>query len=211
MTRMRMGAAALMTVLGTAACASTGSMGDTLDTGAASRGVWMASDANVAAVASAANQDEIQTSQLALQRSQNARVREFAQRMITEHTGVEQQMQALLQSKGMAPRPDEHAQMAMRATQQTLAMLGGLSGAAFDRAYMEHQVAAHRWTLNSLDQSLIPATRDGEMRAMLAGQVRPAVAMHLETARQILSSVGGQAGTAAAGATNHSGMNHGSN
>jgi putative membrane protein len=152
-------------------------------------------DANVAAVAHASNMDEIQTSEVALRRSQNAQVRQFAQMMVTEHTAVDQEMMRMLQAKNMTPQPNAPAQAAMQATRATVANLSARSGMDFDRAYMTHQVNAHRWTLTSLDQSLIPSTRDPEMKAFLTTRVRPGVAMHLEMAQRINASVGGSAGT----------------
>ena len=196
----------------TASCATAGTMvggSDMNGTGTMGAAVPMM-DANVAAVAHASNMDEIQTSQVALQRSQNAQVRQFAQQMITEHTAVDQQMQQMLQAKGMTMQPNQPAQAAMQATAATVANLNQRSGADFDRAYMTHQVQAHRWTLTSLDQSLIPATRDGDMKAFLSGKVRPAVAMHLDMAMRLNTSVGGTNPTASMnGSMDHSGMNHG--
>ncbi|HEX8454727.1 MAG TPA: DUF4142 domain-containing protein [Longimicrobium sp.] len=191
------GLAACGLVMVTAACATTAEMGASAGAGGASvnASATVMTDANVAAVAHAANMDEIQTSQVALRRSQNAQVREFAQMMITEHTAVDQQMMQMLQAKNMTPQPNAAAQAAMQATQATLANLNQRSGMDFDRAYMMHQVQAHRWTLTSLDQSLIPSTRDPEMKGFLSTRVRPAVAMHLESAQRINASVGGSAST----------------
>lgn len=180
-------AAACATMAGTEA--SAGTSGASVNASAT-----VMADANVAAVAHAANMDEIQTSQVALQRSQNAQVRQFAQMMITEHTAVDQQMMQMLQARSMAPQPNAAAQAAMEATRATVANLTQRSGMDFDRAYMMHQVQAHRWTLTSLDQTLIPSTRDPEMKAFLTTRVRPGVAMHLEAAQRISASMGGSAG-----------------
>jgi putative membrane protein len=48
------------------------------------------SDADIAAVASASNQDEIQSSRVAVQKGENAQVKQFAQRMVDDHTRMEQ-------------------------------------------------------------------------------------------------------------------------
>jgi putative membrane protein len=184
-------------VMMAAACATTAGMEASAGADGASvnASATVMTDANVAAVAHAANMDEIQTSQVALQRSQNAQVRQFAQMMTTEHTAVDQQMMQMLQARNMAPQPNAPAQAAMQATRATVANLSQRSGMDFDRAYTMHQVNAHRWTLTSLDQTLIPSTRDPEMKEFLTTRVRPGVAMHLETAQRINASMGGSAGT----------------
>lgn len=149
------------------------------------------SDANVAASASSSNMDEIQTSQLALQKAQNAQVREFAQMMVTEHTRFQEQMQQMLQAKGMAPLDNAWSGTLKRHLPPTLQMLQSLNGAQFDLMYMVHQVGAHELTLHALDTTLIPSTTDPDMRAMLSEQVRPAVAAHLVRAQQLVAALRG--------------------
>ncbi|MBB4639102.1 DUF4142 domain-containing protein [Longimicrobium terrae] len=146
-------------------------------------------DPNVAASASASNMDEIQTSQLALQKTQNAAVREFAQMMVNEHGTFEREMQTLLQQKGMAPVDNAHSGTWKRNLPRTLEMLRAMNGAQFDMAYMTHQVGGHEMTLNTIDTTLLPNTRDPQMREMLQNRVRPAVVQHLQRARQILAGM----------------------
>lgn len=177
MARFKVLAAGVMALT---ACAPAGGAG-------VSAPVTAMTDANVAAVAHASNVDEIQTSQVAMQRSRNAQVRQFAQQMITEHQAADQQMRQMLQAKGMTIQPDASAQ----ATAATVSNLGRRTGMDFDRAYMMHQVQAHRWTLTTLDRTLIPSASDPELKALLSTRVRPAVAMHLETAERIHAALGG--------------------
>jgi putative membrane protein len=149
-------------------------------------------DPNVAASASSSNMDEIQTSQLAVQRAQNPQVREFAQMMVSQHGTFEQEMQAMLSSKGMAPMDNAFSGTLKRHLPPTLQMLQSMSGAQFDMAYMLHQVGAHELTLHALDTTLIPSTTDPDMRAMLQDRVRPAVAEHLQRAMQIVAMMRAQ-------------------
>jgi putative membrane protein len=159
--------------------------------GAAGGSIDAFSEANVASTASASNMDEIQTSQLAVQKAQNAQVRSFAQMMVAEHTRFEQEMQAMLQAKGMMPLDNALSGTLRRHLPLTLAELQALNGPQFDLNYMLHQVGAHEMTLHTLDTTLIPNTRDPEMRAMLADRVRPAVANHLNQARAIVAALRG--------------------
>jgi putative membrane protein len=59
-----------------------------------------------------------------------------------------------------------------------------LSGAAFDRAYIEREIAYHQAVLDAIDKVLIPTTENAELVALLR-TVRPAVAAHLERAQGI--------------------------
>jgi putative membrane protein len=178
-------------VAGTTACASQQGMsaGDVTPSGSSlgdltSAGM-MFTDPSIAAVGSASNQDEIQTSRLALERASDARVKAFAQRMIDDHSRVEQQMQSMLQLKGMVPVDNALSLQMKRNLAQTLEELRSRSGAEFDREYMAEQVADHDMTLKTLDTSLIPECDDAQMKSYLRDTVRPAVAMHLQDAKQL--------------------------
>jgi putative membrane protein len=59
-----------------------------------------------------------------------------------------------------------------------------LSGAAFDKAYIDHEVAYHEAVLNALDKTLIPSAKNAELKALLV-KVRPAFVAHLDMAKQI--------------------------
>ena len=64
-----------------------------------------------------------------------------------------------------------------------------LQGSAFDRAYMEREVAYHAAVLEAIDGVLIPTTENAELKALLEA-VRPAIAAHLEHARQVRAALG---------------------
>ena len=199
-TNRRPRAAQVAAVVGaavlTAACASRPvnvSEGDVALTGTAAviaeTPESMFADPKIAAVSSASNQDEIQTSQLAVQKATNPQVRQFAEMMVRDHGMLEQQAQAMLAQKGMAPVDNALSVQKKRNLQEMLTMLRGLQGDRFDREYVLHQVASHMMTLHTLDTSLIPQADDPQLRAMLRDQVRPAVVAHLEQIKQIEQSL----------------------
>jgi putative membrane protein len=146
------------------------------------------SDPNIAAVASAANQDEIQSSRVALEKGENAQVKQFAQRMVDDHSRMEQEMQALLQSKGITPQDNPQSTQMKQAAQTAIQTLQGMTGRQLDSAYVAHQVRAHQATLQALETMLIPNARDPQMKAMLE-TARPAVAQHLADAQKLQGSI----------------------
>ncbi len=149
----------------------------------------MFADPKIAAVSSASNQDEIQTSQLAVQKATNAQVRQFAEMMVREHGTLEQQAQAMLAQKGMAPVDNALSLQKKRNLQEMLTMLRSLEGERFDREYVLHQIGSHMMTLHTLDTSLIPQADDPQLKSMLQQQVRPRVVAHLEQIKQIEQSL----------------------
>ena len=146
-------------------------------------------DPQIADIVVAANEVDIEAGELASTKATNPQVREFAQRMITDHTGVNQAATELVTRLGVTPEPNPTSQQLRQGGEQNRSSLQGLSGAEFDRAYIEHEVAYHQQVLDAIDQTLIPNAQNPELRALLE-QTRPAVAAHLQHAQQIQSSLG---------------------
>jgi putative membrane protein len=64
-----------------------------------------------------------------------------------------------------------------------------LKGAAFDKAYVDHEVAYHQQVIDALDKTLIPGATNDELKALLI-KVRPAFVAHLEHAKRLQSATG---------------------
>jgi len=64
----------------------------------------------------------------------------------------------------------------------------GLSGAAFDKAYIANEVAYHQQVLDAVDKVLIPSAKNDELKALLV-KVRPAFVSHLEQAKRVQASL----------------------
>ena len=84
-------------------------------------------------------------------------MREFAQRMISDHTALNQQIMQEARRTGM--EPDEVTSQIQTTSERTLQSLARRDGAAFDRAYIANQVSLHRWLLETTDNTLIAASR----------------------------------------------------
>jgi putative membrane protein len=147
------------------------------------------SDANVASIVNSANNGEIQEAQLVLQRSSNPAVREFAQRMIADHTASNQRLQAVLSDIGVAPAPMGLTQQLDNSESQTLQSLGDRTGADLDRTYIDHQITVHQWLIESIDSMLIPSASNDKLEDYLM-DLRPTIVSHLEHARRIRASLG---------------------
>lgn len=145
-------------------------------------------DAQIAAIVVAANSVDIDAGKLAQSRSPNKEVRAFAERMVADHTAVNQQATALVQKLRVTPEENETSKSLKQGGAATLARLQGLSGAAFDKAYVENEVSYHQGVLDALDKTLIPNANNAELKALLV-KVRPAFVAHLEHAKHIRASL----------------------
>lgn len=125
------------------------------------------SDPQIAHVAYTAGQIDVEAAQQALARSHNADVRAFAETMVRDHQAVNQQALALVGRLHVTP--EANATSTALTTQATAARtrLGALQGAAFDRAYVENEIAYHRAVNAALRDTLIPAAHNAELKALL--------------------------------------------
>jgi putative membrane protein len=146
-------------------------------------------DPQIAAIVVAANRVDIEAGELAKTKATNPKVREFANRMVTDHTGVNQAATDLVTRLGVTPEENPTSQQLTQGGQQNLDNLRSLNGAAFDRAYIDHEVEYHQAVLDALDNTLIPNAQNAELKSLLQTS-RPAFVAHLEHAREVQSSLG---------------------
>lgn len=147
-------------------------------------------DPQVAHVAVTANAIDVELAELAQARATSPEVVRFARTMITDHTAVNEQAAALAQRLGVTPERNEVSTALREDADAVRAQLAALQGPAFDRAYMEREVAYHQAVLDALDTVLIPSATNGELRSLLT-EVRPAIVAHLEHARMLDASLRG--------------------
>ena len=89
----------------------------------------------------------------------------------------------------VTPQDNPTSQALKAGGDKNLAALKALQGAAFDKAYVDHEVAYHQAVLDAVDKSLIPGAQNGELKALLT-KVRPAFVAHLEHAKQLPAKAG---------------------
>jgi putative membrane protein len=148
------------------------------------------SDPEIAAILAASDTAEIAPSQLAVQKGQNAGVKEFAQRMITDHGTLSDSLGAMAKANNLTPTPNALSQQIQSQTQTTLQSLQGLSGAAFDSAYVQAMADSHQMALSTIDSQLLVSAQNPQLRTALEQKVRPAVEMHLTQIKEIQGSLG---------------------
>jgi putative membrane protein len=109
--------------------------------------------------------------------------------MVTDHTGVNKSATDLATKLKVTPQDNPTSQSLKSAGEKNLASLKKLEGAAFDKAYIDNEVAYHQQVLDALDKTLIPNASNEELKALLV-KVRPAFVAHLEHAKKLQASVG---------------------
>lgn len=145
-------------------------------------------DANIAAMVLALNNTDISYARLAPARAERDDVKKFAERMLTDHTSVNQRVTDLLRKLDVAPQ-DNIPSLDMRdESAEKRDLMRELSGYTFDSTYIENEVSYHRKFLTQIDNVMLPAATHAELRGLLTA-VRPAVASHLAHAEQVRADV----------------------
>jgi putative membrane protein len=150
-------------------------------------------DAQIAAIVVTANQVDIDAGKLAQARAHHKDVKAFAQLMVDDHGGVNKAATELVTRLKLTPEPNPTSESLKKGGEENLATLKKLQGAAFDRAYVDHEVAYHQAVLDALDKTLIPSAKNEELKALMT-KVRPAFVAHLEHARHMQASLGKHGG-----------------
>ena len=145
-------------------------------------------DAQIAAIVVTANQVDIDAGTLAAARTTNADVKAFAERMVTDHTGVNKSAVDLVTRLKVTPEDNPTSESLKAGGDKNVTALKALHGAAFDKAYVDHEIAYHQQVLDAVDQVLIPNAQNAELKALLV-KVRPAFVAHLEHAKQLQASL----------------------
>lgn len=129
-------------------------------------------------IAAQLNAAEVAAGRLALDRSENTDVRDYAQRMIDDHTAANQELTRLAERKGISPpkTPDETHRLLNRHLEQ-------LDRQQFDREYISAMVADHAMAL-SMMQDRARLTQDADLRDFAERQV-PVLRDHLRAAQDL--------------------------
>jgi putative membrane protein len=121
---------------------------------------------------------QVQLGQLTLQKTDNDQVKQFAQRMIDDHTRMNDQMKPVAQQLGV----DVPAQISKK-DRATMAKLQALSGAAYDQAYIKDMVKDHKQDLS--DFQMEASSGQDQTVKDAASQGSKVIAQHLQLAQQM--------------------------
>jgi len=145
-------------------------------------------DANIAAIVLAANTIDIHNGELAVARSKNKTILEFAHRMTTDHAAVNAKAVALATKLALKPVENDMSRGLVASTTATRRKLAKLHGAAFDHAYIDNEVAYHQAVIDLLDKTIVPAVQNAELKDLLVS-VHPAFLAHLDHAKMVQSGL----------------------
>lgn len=151
-------------------------------------------DPQIAAIVVAANQVDIDAGNLAIAKAKSADVKAFAQTMVTDHTAVNKAAVDLVTKLKVTPEESDASKGLTTGGVANREALGKLDGDAFDKAYVDNEVAYHKAVIGVLESQLIPSATNAELKSTLVG-VKPAFDAHLKHAESIQAQLAGGSAT----------------
>ena len=125
------------------------------------------SDPQIAHIAYTAGQIDIAAGKQALAKSKNKQVRGFAEEMVRDHGAVNVKALALVKKLKVTPQDNPTSQSLSKDAAAKLKSYARLNGKAFDRAYINNEVAYHKTVNGALQSTLIPSATNPELKDLL--------------------------------------------
>lgn len=141
-------------------------------------------DPQIADIAVTANQIDVNYAAIAKEKSTNKDVLHFAATMASDHTAIINKASELAKKLGVTPEDNATSKSLKEQEAKTSKHLRSLSGAAFDKAYIDNEVAYHKAVISTVKNTLVPSTKNAELKNLLVS-VEPTLDSHLEHAEMV--------------------------
>ncbi len=125
------------------------------------------SDPQIAHIAYTAGAIDVEAAKLAIAKSKTKVVVAFAKDMLRDHEAVNKLALDLVKKLNVTPEDNATSQALSKAAADERKKLAGLHGAAFDKAYVNNEVAYHKQVNGALETLLIPSASNGELKSLL--------------------------------------------
>jgi putative membrane protein len=142
-------------------------------------------DAAIVGIFDAANTWDISTGTLASKKATRQDVKDFGKQLAGDHKTVQQQGRDLAKKLGVKPTPVAKDFALKKDFDDTMKKLNGLKGPAFDKAFLEHEVAYHKALIDAVTTQFLPAIQNAELKAFVE-KVAPAFQGHMAMAENLL-------------------------
>lgn len=131
---------------------------------------------------------EIAHGKMAMQKATSPEVKAFAKKVVADHEARLRKDDELMGALGISPKQSSVSSQIKSAADDQSMRLDSMSGADFDRAYIDEQIKYYRMALDVFDKELLPEARDPQVRANLT-EARARANAHLEEAQALRLSL----------------------
>lgn len=144
-------------------------------------------DPTIVAIFDAANQWDIQTGTLAEKKGSTKEVRDLGAMLARDHKAVLKMATDLATKLGVTPTAPKNFGM-VKDHADAMKKLNGLSGHAFDVAFLQHEIAFHQAVMDAANTTLLPALQNAEVKDLVV-KVVPNLQAHKLAAENLLAKI----------------------
>ena len=124
-------------------------------------------DPQIAHIAYTAGALDVAVAKIAISKSHNKDVVAFANDMVRDHEAVNVQALDLVKKLNVTPEDNATSKSLVASAKEERAKLAKLKGAAFDKAYIDNEVAYHKQVNSALETVLIPSASNADLKSLL--------------------------------------------
>jgi putative membrane protein len=144
-------------------------------------------DPTIVAIFDAANTWDIETGTIAEQKATTKQVRDYGEMIARDHKAVRQLGRDLAAKLGVTPTPPRNFGMA-KDHAAAVSQLKAANGKAFDRAFLQHEIAFHKAVIDAINTTLLPSLQNEEVKNLVK-KVAPAFQAHMAAAQNLLDQM----------------------
>jgi len=144
-------------------------------------------DATIVAIFDVANTYDIETASIAVKKATTTDIRDFASMLVRAHTDARAKGRALAARLHVTPTPP--AVNPLKASHDSaMTRLRSLNGKAFDRAFLENEVAYHKTVIAAVQNTFLPAIQNAELKSFVTN-IAPVFVQHEQVAEKLLADM----------------------
>ena len=146
-------------------------------------------DPQIATIALTAHRIDVDRGKLAMKHTKNDEVRQFAEQMVNDHQAGIQEAMALAKRLHVKPQASSVSKSLQADAKKATARLKKEKGAAFDKDYIDTEVAYHQAVIDAVKNVLVPGAQNADLKTLLQNAV-PTLEGHLQHAKMVQSQIG---------------------
>jgi len=124
-------------------------------------------DPQIAHIAYTAGVLDVAAAKQALLKSSSKEVKQFAEDRVRDHEAVNKQALDLVKKLNVTPQDNDTSKALSKQAADKYEQLAKLNGAAYDKGYVENEIAYHKAVNSALETQLIPSANNAELKGLL--------------------------------------------
>jgi putative membrane protein len=124
-------------------------------------------DPQIAHIAYTAGVIDVAAAKQALGKASNKDVKAFAEDMVRDHEAVNKQALDLVKKLNVTPQDNDTSKALSKQAAEKYQQLAKLNGAAYDKGYIDNEIAYHKQVNGALETQLIPSASNAELKGLL--------------------------------------------